>query len=398
MLTAIAVRNAGPKHAPDGTLARNEIADGTGLGLYLAIEVTGAKSWVRRYRLNDRSHRKTLGSAGDGGLTLIAARAAAAEHAKRCEQGLITAPARTTVGESVAATVAEFLELHVARKTRASTATGTIGIFNRVILPAWRGRALIDIRRRDVIDLVERVAADHGHLSNRTLAALSKFFNWCCARDLLVSSPAQGVERCFEEKARDRTLTDNELRALWLAAEGVFGDAFKLMVLTGARRNEVGRMCRSEIDEKDRQWVLPGERTKNHRQHIVPLSVQAWSIVQARPRFLGCDFVFSIDGKRPINNWAEDKRNLSHKARIALRSWRLHDLRRTCASGMQKIGVAVPVIEKALNHQGGAFRGIVGTYQTHDYADEVRDALQHWADYVEQLMGGGRSGKAVKRR
>jgi integrase len=107
--------------------------------------------------------------------------------------------------------------------------------------------------------------------------------------------------------------------------------------------------------------------------------------------------VFSADGKRAVNNWDEVKHRISAKAGITASSWRLHDLRRTAASGMQKLGVSVPVIEKALNHVSGTFRGIVGVYQTHDYADEVRIALQRWADRVEEIVGG-KPAKVVKLR
>ena len=107
--------------------------------------------------------------------------------------------------------------------------------------------------------------------------------------------------------------------------------------------------------------------------------------------------MFSADGKRAVNNWDEVKHRISAKAGITASSWRLHDLRRTAASGMQKIGVSVPVIEKALNHVSGTFRGIVGVYQQHDYADEVRIAFQRWGDRVEEIIGG-EPAKVVKLR
>jgi len=115
------------------------------------------------------------------------------------------------------------------------------------------------------------------------------------------------------------------------------------------------------------------------------------------PVIAGCDFVFTADGKRPVTGWDKAKVRISAKAGIAAETWRLHDLRRTAASGMQKLGTQVPVIEKALNHISGTFRGIVGVYQTHDYADEVRIALQRWADRVDEIVGG-KPAKVVKLR
>jgi len=156
-------------------------------------------------------------------------------------------------------------------------------------------------------------------------------------------------------------------------------------------------MPRREVDQDHQLWNLPAERTKNGRPHTIPLSRQAWTLIGARPRFADCNFVFSADGKRAVNNWDEVKHRISAKAGITASSWRLHDLRRTCASGMQKLGISVPVVEKALNHVSGTFRGIVGVYQQHDYADEVRLALQRWADRVDEIVGG-KPAKVVKLR
>jgi integrase len=103
---------------------------------------------------------------------------------------------------------------------------------------------------------------------------------------------------------------------------------------------------------------------------------------------VGCDYVLSADGLGPVAGWAKAKTRLSVKAGIAGESWRLHDLRRTFAVGLQKLGARVEIIEKALNHVSGTFRGIVGVYQTHDYRDEIRDALQRWANHVEGLISG----------
>jgi len=121
---------------------------------------------------------------------------------------------------------------------------------------------------------------------------------------------------------------------------------------------------------------------------VIPLSTQAWTLIQAQPRFAGCRYVFTTDGRTAIAAWDKHKRRIGAQAGIAYNAWRLHDLRRTCASGMQKLGISVPVIEKALNHTSGTFRGIVGVYQRHDYADEIRIALQRWADRVEEIAGG----------
>jgi len=410
VLTTRFVDAAKPRHNSAGDAVRAEYPDAACPGLHLVVQPTGTRSWAFRFRRRtDRKNVKlTLGKAGDGGLSLAAARHAAAAHRHRLEQGAVlvtpvtaVTPQSVRTGDKVETAVASFLELHVRRKNRISTARVTENIFNRIIVPAWRNRTIDSIRRRDIIDLVEDVAASgRGYHANRTCAVLSKFFAWLVARDALTFSPVTGVERPHKEKTRSRVLTDDELRVLWLACghEGASGEAIRLMTLTGARRGEVGEMSRREVDQDHQLWNLPAERTKNGRPHTIPLSTQAWTLIEARPRFAGCDFVFTIDGKRAVNNWDEVKHRISAKAGITASSWRLHDLRRTCASGMQRLGVSVPVVEKALNHGSNSFRGIIATYQTHDYADEIRVALQRWGDHVEDLVSDRKPSTVVRLR
>jgi integrase len=397
VLTTRFVETVKPKRSRAGTTARTEYPDAGCPGLYLVVQPTGTRSWAFRFHRRGKTGKKTLGSAGEGGLSLAAARAAAATHRHRLEQGVdVTAVTSVTPkaegGEDkIEAAVAAFLELHVRRKNRASTAQATEGVFNKIVLPVWRGRTIGSIRKRDIIELVESVVASgRGYRANRTLAALSKFFNWLVARDALAFSPVAGVEPPHKEEARTRILDDDELRALWFACEheGALGQAIRVLILTGARRNEVGQMRWSEIAEDLQLWTLPAGRTKNAREHSIPLSSQAWMLIEARPQFAGCPFVFSADGKGAVNSWGKVKHRISAKAGIPAEAWRLHDLRRTCASGMQKLGVQVPVIERALNHVSGTFRGVVGIYQQHDYADEIRIALQKWANRVEEVVGG----------
>jgi integrase len=382
---------------------RTEYPDAACPGLYLVLQPSGTRSWAHRFRHNGVNGKRTLGRAGAGGLSLAAARAAVANHRHRLERDPVAPVTPVTPfsggGEDkVETAIASFLERYAYAKTRRSTATKAEQILNREVLSRWRGRKLNEIRRADVIDLVEDIAASgRGYLANRTLAQLSKLFNWLVARDVLAISPVTGVERPFQEKARTRVLEDAELRALWNACQddGPFGDAVRALTCAGARRDEVGRMRWSELDETTRTWKLPGERSKNGREHVIPLSTQAWDLIWARPRFAGCPYVFTADGKTAINGWHKAKLRISAKAGIAPKSWRVHDLRRTCASGMQRLGTPVAVIEKALNHVSGVFRGITGVYQQHDYADEVRIALQKWSDHVERVVGG-RPGKVVK--
>jgi integrase len=402
VLTPKTVEAAKPRRNAAGKPVRTEYPDSACPGLRLVVQPTGSKSWALRYR---RPGGRTAKKTWPGSLTLAGARHAATAARHELEQGSDPAPQRLPFAaysdtEAIEAAVAAFLELHAYRKTRPRTAELYEHVLNDLVLPAWRGRSVESIRRRDVITLVERIAVDRPVLANRTVAVVHKFFAWMLSRDMIAASPVVGVERPHKEVPRQRTLTEAELVALWRACEGEgpYGAAVRLLILTGARRNEVGQMAWDELNLSHCVWLLPAARSKNKRSHTLPLSRQACAILENPPRFADCGYVFSLYGRSPIGDWDGAKKRISAKAGIDATTWGLHDLRRTVASGLQALGVAVPVIEKALNHASGVFRGIAGVYQRHEYQDEIRTALQRWADHIERLVTGKVAAKVVKLR
>jgi integrase len=223
-------------------------------------------------------------------------------------------------------------------------------------------------------------------------------FAWACERDLLEASPCYGVRSPSQEVSRDRVLGDDELRLVMRAAsslEAPFGPFMKMLALTLQRRSEVAGMRWSEINWAEGLWTLPAGRTKNASEHIVPLPGAAINILEAMKatRFANSDYVFTGTGRSPVSGFSKVKRQLD--ALIAAENgealappWRLHDLRRTGASKMPRLGVALPVVEKILNHTSGSFAGVVGTYQRHSFADEKRQALETWAAFLDRLCGG----------
>jgi integrase len=225
-------------------------------------------------------------------------------------------------------------------------------------------------------------------------ARLSKFFSWAIERRLIAANPCSGVWRPDAGEARDRTLSDDEVRVFWTATghlDQPFAQALRLMLMLGQRRNEVAGMAWSELSENREMWSIPATRTKNKRHHLVPLPRQAQDLIKSiQP--VGTHFVFSTNGKTPISGWSKTKKrldliieNLAAKENAAVAPWRLHDLRRTCASGLQRLGVPLPVTEKILNHSGGSFAGIVSVYQKHEYSAERRAALEAWAAHVAKI-------------
>ena len=396
-LTQLAIKAAKPTHD------RVEIPDGGCAGLYLIVQPSGVKSWALRYRFNGTPKKLTLGRADqEGALSLAAARKAAVDARHRLEQGAdpalekqtevaaLTQVAALQATDTIAGLTEQFLELYAKPRTRSRTYQQSQDVLRRLVQPAWRRRTVHEIRRRDVIALVDDVTRRNGaQMADKTLAVLGKFFGWLVARDVVDTSPCRGVERPARNPPRDRILTDTETTALWGACAelGPAGQAVCLLLLTGCRLGEVFGARWSEIDAADMLWRLPRERTKNGVAHTVPLAPQAWAIIAAQPRFAGCDLIFTNDGRRPIGGFSRLKHDLDQAMKSAV-PWTLHDVRRSAASGMQRLGVPVEVIEAALNHRSGTFRGIVGVYQRHDYLDERRAALQRWADHIEQLVSG----------
>ena len=175
---------------------------------------------------------------------------------------------------------------------------------------------------------------------------------------------------------------------MWLAAAALgwpFGPLVQLLILTGQRLGEVAEMTWGEIDLAGKMWTLPKERCKNGRAHQVPLSPQALAILESLPRVDSeRGLVFTTNGKTPISGFSKARARLGAALPDAPH-WTFHDLRRSAATGMAALGVAIPVVERVLNHVSGSFGGIVGVYQRHGYFDERRDALDRWARHVEAL-------------
>jgi integrase len=373
---------------------RREIPDGLLPGLYLVIQPSGARSWAVRYRHHSRPCKLTLGRYP--AIDLAAARKLASAALRAVAEGrdpnLEKQRARVSKADTIEAVAAQFIERHCYRSNRPRTAAETKRLLDLHVLPRWRGRLAREITRRDVLDLLDRIV-DNGKpiAANRTLSAVRKMFNWAVARDMLGASPCAGVKPPTPERARDRVLSDDELRLVWQAASkigGPFGLLVQLLALTGQRRNEVAEMQWSELDFEARLWTLPRERVKSGETHQVPLSGAAISILKSIRRIGDGLFVLTTTGKTPSNGFSKGKRRLDALLQPDKPVWRLHDLRRSAASGMAKLGIDLPVIEKVLNHSSGSFAGIVGVYQRHDFADEKRAALEAWGRHVEGLVSG----------
>lgn len=411
---------------------RREVADSGCPGLYVVIQPGGRKSFALRFRSpverDGKGQRKakklTLGPFSDGSdkvdsvpaigrpLTLAGARSLAnaaldevargidPTHKRRATRQAEKHKAIAAAEDNVEVVFEKFMKRYAEVKTRESSWRETQRIFDTRIEPKWRGRSVQHILKRDVLDLLDGVMDDGAPiLANRVLAVVRRFFNWTVERDILSWSPCAGVERPAEETSRDRVLTDIELGALWKAAddEGApYGAIVKMLILTGQRVGEVRELpAGKEIDVKDKIWRLPEERTKNGRASDVPLSAAALAVLKSVPRIKDAKFVFTSTGSTPFSAMSASKARVDTALLNELRKadpkaklphWRLHDLRRTVATNLQKLGFPVEVVEAVLNHKSGTVRGVAAIYARHDYAAEKRAALDAWAKHVERLI------------
>jgi integrase len=238
---------------------------------------------------------------------------------------------------------------------------------------------LAKIDRRTIAQVLAGIERNAGPIArNRTRTTLSAFFAWLIREGLIDVNPVAGTGKANEGPSRDRVLTQTELAEVWSAATGTFGDIIRLLLLTGQRRNEIGFLRWSEVDWGRKMIVLPPERTKNKLRHELPLAPQALAILQERPRQR--DHVF-----REFN-WYRGKIALD-AALKGVAAWRLHDLRRTCATGMAELGVQPHIIEAVLNHVSGHKAGVAGIYNRARYEAEMRTALEQWEKQLLKVVG-----------
>jgi integrase len=281
-------------------------------------------------------------------------------------------------------------------KLRPATMRETRRYLQTVLAPLHDHDAdTLDVRA--VASVLATVAQERGRTSaNRARAYLSACLSFGVATGLLERNILIGTKRPQPEQQRDRVLDEAELSAVWLASDPStdYGAIVRLLVLTGQRREEVGAMRWSELDLDRGLWTMQGERTKNHRAHVVPLSAQAVALLADRKRVGERDAVFgrSVNGTG-FAGWSARKHDLD--ASVALPEWRLHDLRRSVVTGMAEIGIAPQVIEAVVNHISGHKAGVAGVYNKAAYLPERRAALQRWADHLEGIVAGEPAGNVV---
>jgi integrase len=378
-LTTIAVENLKPR------AARYEVPDRGCAGLYVVVQPTGKKSFALRYR-RPQDQRPAKLTLGNGSMSLADARAAATAALKLLGKG--TDPGAVKLDEAKRAALAksdtvlaigEKYLAHVDKRLR--TADQLRATFSRLIYPELGPRPIAEVRRSDIVKLMDKVEEERGaRMADGVLGALRAMCNWYAARHDTYNSPiVRGMTRTTPEgRRRDRVLSDDELRRVWHAAQsaGAFGALVRFLLLSGARRNEAARMRWAELAGTD--WMLPAARNKTKVDLLRPLAPAAMQILDTLPR--AGEHVFTVNG-RLLTNFDRPKNALD--AASGVYGWRLHDTRRVARSLMSRARVPNDAAEAVLGH---VLTGIRKTYDVHDFYAEKKHALATLATLIDGIV------------
>jgi integrase len=362
--------------------------DATCPGFGIKVTPKGRKVFIVVYRTaaaGSRVRKYTIGPYGRVTLNqarVTAQKVFAAKHDGRDLAAERKDSRRKMTEDRMDDLLESFIAQHVSQNRSARAISQ---LLRREIKPVWGSKGIQEISKRDVIDLVSRIEQrGTPAAANKALKVTKTFFRWCVGRAVLDRAPTDGVPLPARQTTRDRVLSDDELVKIILAARQIghpYGGIVEMLVLTGQRREEVARCTWNEVDLDLRSWKLASSRTKNSKPHEVHLSDQVATLLKRRDR--DGEYVFSRPGGNPFQGFSLAKNEVDELSGV--RGWCIHDLRRTCVSGMARLGVAPHVADKVLNHQSGTISGVAAVYQRHEFLAERRKALEMWGAHVERI-------------
>ena len=415
------------KHKPHKH--RREIPDAASPGLYLIVQPSGAKSFAMRFRNGNGRHVKlTLGPLDLSGneapdapvigqpLSLVSARRLASEmnrqralgkdmvavrHRERLER-------RAGGARTFSQAALDFSEQYLKREARRWQASarmlgiavgddGKLHMTPKGLADRWRDRPIGEIngddihlivdevRERAVPGLKRRAGGPSEAMARSMFTVLSRMFRWLLEKRRITVSPVIGVTMPKSSKPRERTLADDEIKKFWIACEKVGEPAsqcLKLLLLTGCRLNEIAKLRRAEISDKDHTATIPASRTKNKKAFVLPLSPLARSILQSVQT--AGDLFFITERGKPLSSWSKIKARLDGAMKIP--PWRSHDLRRTFSTNLNKIGIQPHVVEACLNHVTGSQGRVASVYNKYHYLPEKTAALERWSNHLIGLV------------
>ena len=363
---------------------REDFRDRGTRGLQLRSSPSGVKTFSFVFRLGSKMGRATLGKYPD--VDLKFARTKADEFRKLVSQGIDPRSEKRTKRRlqemTVELMVHEFIQTY-AKPKNSSWKQAESNL--RLYLSNFYGtQPISEVTRADIHQILDDlIARNKQTAANRALAHIRKFFGWLVERGYLNHSPADHIKPRHKERERDRVLNDTEIKAIWNAAEAMSGPYsvwLKLLLLCGQRRVETASMRRSQII--DGSWHLSATDTKNKQPHIIPLPNQAQRLVDQLIEKEGNFLIKSgRNGDRPVNGFSKAKLQMDRLSGV--QNWKFHDLRRTVATNLTKLGIDRLILQKIINHSE---RGVTQIYDRYSYMDEKREALQKWADRLDDIV------------
>lgn len=406
--------------------------DGKVVGFGLKVTPAGKKIYVFQYRIArpgeaERTPAKRYMIGKHGSLTPEQARAQAKALAALVEQGIC--PKERKAAEQAAKDEASRLAVEKARlddelafekiaalwldhyenekDRRPSSVRLAKLVVNNHLKPKLKGKPMPHIGRADLQPIIDAIPVKQRGMRRSVFAYASVLFGWASKRGDISANPLGEMAKPEAPKARERVLNDEELAALWRATDELgdpFGPFFRLLIMTGQRRAEVAAISWAELDRVSATWTIPADRAKNGVAHIVPLSPEAKAEFdrlatvgmptndgREAEHWPNSGYVLSTTGRTPISGFTKAKNALDahvekDRGGRPLAAWRIHDLRRSAATGFQRLGIRFEVTEAVLNHVSGAKGGIAGIYQRHDWKEEKRTALDAWARHIRSIQ------------
>ena len=358
------------------------------------------RSWVVQYRIKGRTRRFKIGdyptvsadAARKKAKTVLAKvhLGADPQSEKEAERANGSRTFRAVANQYL-----EMKELEVQRgQYRASSyRVRKLYLAGQQYFGPLHAHAITDITVADIASRLNTINRNSGTpTAGRARSALSSMFTWAMRQGFMgpnPHNPAAVTENPDDQISRDRVLKDAEIAAIWRACgDDDYGKIVRLLMLTACRRDEIGGLRWSEIDRNSATLTLPKERVKNRREHTLPITPLAMSIIESVPERVGRGHLFGDRSVKGFSGWDRAKQNLDGKLKIA--PWRLHDLRRSVATWMAEHGNIEPhVIEAVLNHHSNR-SGVAGVYNRATYSRQMRAALSQWDDHVRTLVQGGK--------
>lgn len=373
---------------------RIEIYDKHTPALAIRITPTGSKSFVYRYRFNDKVRRFTIGRFPK--TSLAEARERTGELEREVSEGIDPMEAKKArkskpKPKKFEYLVNQFKKKHLP-KLKASTQRTYTERIDGEMVPAFKGMAVKNITRRDIIELLEEIA-DRGspYQSNRVRAILSSIFSFGVQREIAEYNPVKTIKPLGKEEKRDRVLDEDEIKQLWKGFEGLrepTRSLFKILLITGQRLGETRQMRWGYIE--DDIWTIPKELTKAKRKHYLPLPPIALEIIKGLEN--GRKYVFQspMRDNEPVKEVHSTFKRTAKQAEVG--NVRIHDLRRTAATYMAELGTDRTILGKILNHKGlSGDSQVTARYDRHGYMDEKRRALNRWSHKLQQIIEGKES-------